>query len=1211
MFRLAQEEVQNIAKLIEERGFLHKKVGDDKDKPLAARSSGEAAYADLDQMFSFLSEHRQKQETKVPNAVIDEIGQQFDQLIQKTENEMNELMKQLPDEKVGEAESKTSNNDHMMVNGGASADTQSIEANSLISSQSPTRDSIHSSNTATTEEINANNLADNNSRQEQDSPLYMPLQETQRSYSFEFRDNEHKAAQDLINSNGTFNSTTTQTTTNNVPNGNNAVHTNHCMSNKRPLTNGVNDNALEQRRKQRVDRKIMQIQEESQQQCNAINAANNQQVNRNGVAQTEDASVELRSHDMQEFAEKYFNSHVREFGSGMMRTLTRRKRSEDVLSKSEMVTWSANNAIPTSHIHMHDPENTIIACTMFKELCKLLQGEMKPELEVRLIQTIISHCIEREELRDELFVQLTRQSTKNPSRDEIVRCWMMLGLTTASFHPSKVFAKYFYSYLRKHLRKDAAISCYAQFCLDNLHSPKAHVRRMPPSSLEINAVRTLSSLVCRFYFLDGRTKAIDIHPCDTANDAMVCLANKIGLRSLDGWALYELTPEYERVIKGHDYLADIITHWEILQRNSTYGSKYGTVSKHGPNNHQTALGGGECRFVFKKRLFRNTREIPHDPVEVNLLYAQAVHSVARKDDFPVSERIALQLAGLQAQVSLGDYVEGRLESYEDVENYLCFRIRRSSSVGTRDLAIKIAEAHKMYGKGKADLIAKVWYLSVVMQYPLYGTTLFPVTYKGYLSYGHHLLLGINAEGILITNPGDKSILNAYRYCDIESLTVYPTENFVTIKLVKALADTHKCFTFETNQKEEIASLVASYSPSHSHWMRSANGTSVNVNAANEPNKRRLLKMTLEDRMKLHHDVVNCRRMLIESNIMRKPSEEHPGFLRNTLRRLNRSKVDKLRQDYGELEEGFKHFSHSFWAYTKTPMMNSILVISDVELETTAVNNFAAILAYSGLTLPESDESGLDEHEWPRATERDQIRLAQNILDKCLRKDADILRNEFFLQLIKQTTDHPDPNSKVNVRHWQLLALACSVTHPSDRRILAYLHAHLRRCALDEVTEEGQFAHFTLRNLQGTLETRGRKLAPSRPEIMSTINCRRIYARIHFLDGQFQAVEFDACATISEVIEQIQIKIDLRQNAPGYALYQILGINNEQALQPEEKVGDAIAFWEKWHEEQGKMLSKKSQHFFVFKVISDKGELRRKRPFSKEKFTCIIIIHSLN
>jgi hypothetical protein len=86
-----------------------------------------------------------------------------------------------------------------------------------------------------------------------------------------------------------------------------------------------------------------------------------------------------------------------------------------------------------------------------------------------------------------------------------------------------------------------------------------------------------------------------------------------------------------------------------------------------------------------------------------------------------------------------------------------------------------------------------------------------------------------------------------------------------------------------------------------------------------------------------------------------------------------------------------------------------------------------------------------------------VNLIQSIMERCMLRD--VLLNDLYLQLVKQTTDHPDPNSRVNLRHWALLSLACSVILPPQKTVRKYLIAHLKRCASDYVTEEGKYARF--------------------------------------------------------------------------------------------------------------------------------------------------------
>ena len=123
---------------------------------------------------------------------------------------------------------------------------------------------------------------------------------------------------------------------------------------------------------------------------------------------------------------------------------------------------------------------------------------------------------------------------------------------------------------------------------------------------------------------------------------------------------------------GHHDLYDIISSWKVEQNRAV---KAATQGKASPAKNQTPdkepiygqrkpAGASDNRFIFQKRLFKSTREIPGDPLEVSLvslLFAQAVHSVVRCDELPVSEKVALQLAGLQAQVALGEPQAKRAE----------------------------------------------------------------------------------------------------------------------------------------------------------------------------------------------------------------------------------------------------------------------------------------------------------------------------------------------------------------------------------------------------------------------------------------------------------------------------------------------------------------------------------------------------------------------
>ena len=79
-------------------------------------------------------------------------------------------------------------------------------------------------------------------------------------------------------------------------------------------------------------------------------------------------------YSMLKFADNYFNDHPKATSGTLTGKSPKQLTQLDIMPKSEMITFSKSGNLPTSMIHMQDPENVTLACSIFKDLCKYLKA---------------------------------------------------------------------------------------------------------------------------------------------------------------------------------------------------------------------------------------------------------------------------------------------------------------------------------------------------------------------------------------------------------------------------------------------------------------------------------------------------------------------------------------------------------------------------------------------------------------------------------------------------------------------------------------------------------------------------------------------------------------------------------------------------------------------------------------------------------------------
>nr|XP_009932442.1 PREDICTED: unconventional myosin-X-like [Opisthocomus hoazin] len=451
---------------------------------------------------------------------------------------------------------------------------------------------------------------------------------------------------------------------------------------------------------------------------------------------------------------------------------------------------------------------------------------------IPIIQGILQTCHDLKPLRDEVYCQLIKQTNHMPHPNSTgnLHHWQLMSCMSCTFLPSRGILRYLKFHLRrvKDLFPGSEIDRYAQFISDSLKRTKT--REFVPSQEEIQALLTCEEMTTTVYCHGGGSCKITINSHTSAGEVVEKLIRGLAMEdSRNMFALFEHNQQVDRAVESRVIVADILAKFERLAGSEEEEEE------------------GQWQLYFKLYCFLDIENVPKDGVEFAFMFEQA-HESLIDGHFPAPEDTLQRLAALRLQYLHGDYskISWTLDGIYPVNRLKSKILHSTKSSGTTSHTLerrrtsflegtlkrsfktgsvkkqKVEEEQMMEMWVKEELsaartsIAQKWtklqglsqhqamvkYMSIVKEWPGYGSTLFDVECKEG-GFPNDLWLGVSTENVSVYKRGDPKPLETFQY---EHIVFFGAPQPNTFKIT---VDEREMF-FETSQVGEIIKIMKAY-----------------------------------------------------------------------------------------------------------------------------------------------------------------------------------------------------------------------------------------------------------------------------------------------------------------------------------------------------------------------------------------------------------------